>query len=238
MKSNVFQYNCISDVNIWLKKKPKFSNKHNYSNLGNKEIHYKYLFYMIFMFELLNISNMNIHKELFNIFKSYEITIKIKGIGNQNILSNYYDNCPNKVYLNEVLINISDCHIINIFSQESNENEINTIKLIWNYPLTSLEFMFSGCSSLISLNLSDFDTSSVNDMKDMFYGCSSLISLDLSNFDTSNVKNMNNMFYGCSSLLSLNLSNFNTSSVTVMRSMFAGCSSLTSLNLLILILQV
>ena len=43
----------------------------------------------------------------------------------------------------------------------------------------------------------------------MFYGCGSLISLDLSNFNTSITNYMNNLFYGCSSLISLDLSNFN-----------------------------
>ena len=34
----------------------------------------------------------------------------------------------------------------------------------------------------------------------MFYGCSSLININLSNFNTQNVTNMRWMFYGCSSL--------------------------------------
>ena len=44
--------------------------------------------------------------------------------------------------------------------------------------------MFSGCSSLASLDLSSLDTSSVTSMSSMFYGCSSLASLDLSSLDT------------------------------------------------------
>ena len=67
-----------------------------------------------------NLSNMNINKELFNIFKSYEMEIIIKGIGKINILSYSYNKCPDKVYLNENLINISICHDINISSQEKN----------------------------------------------------------------------------------------------------------------------
>ena len=47
----------------------------------------------------------------------------------------------------------------------------------------------------------------------MFNGCESLTSLDLSNFNTSSVENMENMFNGCKSLTSLDLSNFNTSLV-------------------------
>ena len=39
----------------------------------------------------------------------------------------------------------------------------------------------------------------------MFYYCSSLISLDLSSFNTINVNNMSGMFYGCESLKKENL---------------------------------
>ena len=54
----------------------------------------------------------------------------------------------------------------------------------------------------------------------MFYGCNSLISLDLSNFDISNVENMNYMFYECKSLKSLDITNFDTSQVVYMYNMF------------------
>ena len=59
--------------------------------------------------------------------------------------------------------------------------------------------MFSGCSSLTSLNLSNF-TNNVEDMSSMFSNCSSLISLNLSNFNTKNVKYMSCMFFGCKKL--------------------------------------
>lgn len=90
-------------------------------------------------------------------------------------------------------------------------------------------YMFFGCSSLTSLDLSNFDTSAVTSIFNMFYNCSSLTSLDLSNFDTSAVDNMSQVFFNCSSLTSLDLSNFDTSAVKGMYSMFFGCSSLTSL---------
>ena len=85
--------------------------------------------------------------------------------------------------------------------------------------------MFYGCSSLSSLDLSNFDTSNVIYMKDMFYGCSSLSSLDLSSFDTSNVTFMTSMFSDCSSLSSLDLSNFDMGHVTSMGYMFSNCAA-------------
>ena len=61
-------------------------------------------------------------------------------------------------------------------------------------------------------------------MSYMFYGCSSLKELNLNNFNTNNVTNMRSMFNRCSSLKELNLNNFNTNNVTYMSGMFTGCS--------------
>jgi surface protein len=60
--------------------------------------------------------------------------------------------------------------------------------------------MFSGCESLNYLDISNFDTSKVDDLSGMFYRCESLDSLDISNFDISNVQLMCNMLYNCNSL--------------------------------------
>jgi surface protein len=54
--------------------------------------------------------------------------------------------------------------------------------------------LFYNCYSIISLELGNLDTSSVNDMAYMFYNCSSLKSLNLKSFDTSSILTYNNMF--------------------------------------------
>ena len=91
-------------------------------------------------------------------------------------------------------------------------------------------YMFYNMHWLTSLDISNWNTSSVRDMSSIFFNCNSLISLDLSNFDTSSVTNMSSMFANCSGLLSLDLSSFNTSKVTNMNEMFRNCSKLTSLD--------
>ena len=94
-----------------------------------------------------------------------------------------------------------------------------------------MSYMFSSCSSLTSLDLSNFNTANVTNMSWMFAGCSGLTSLDLSNFNTDKVQDMSYMFFYCSGLTSLDLSNFNTDNVTNMSAMFSYCSDLTSLDL-------
>ena len=100
----------------------------------------------------------------------------------------------------------------------------------------SSEMFYSGydeqkIKNILDIDLSNFDTSKVTDMRCMFYGMSNLTTLNLSNFDTSQVTGMGCMFSKMSSLTSLNLSNFDTSKVTDMYAMFSGMSNLTTLNL-------
>ena len=97
--------------------------------------------------------------------------------------------------------------------------------------VTNMEAMFAGMPNLTTLNLSNFDTSKVTRMNSMFEGMSRLTTLDLSNFDTSQVTNMEAMFGYMYGLTSLNISNFDTSQVTNMRDMFSNMRNLTSLNL-------
>ena len=97
--------------------------------------------------------------------------------------------------------------------------------------VTNMEAMFAGMPSLTTLNLSNFDTSKVTRMNSMFEGVSRLTTLNLSNFDTSKVTNMEAMFGYMYGLTSLNISNFNTSQVTNMRDMFSNIRNLTSLSL-------
>lgn len=68
-----------------------------------------------------------------------------------------------------------------------------------------VQFLFSNCSLMKSVDLSGLDTSSATSMYFMFKDCSSLVSVDLSNLDTSSVKYMSSMFDGCSSLTSVAL---------------------------------
>ena len=90
--------------------------------------------------------------------------------------------------------------------------------------------MFSGCSSLTSLDVSHFDTGKVTTMYYMFNGCSSLNSLDVSHFDTANVQNMDLMFYECRNMRTLNIGNMDLSGmVDNMSRTFRGCSNLRSI---------
>ena len=99
------------------------------------------------------------------------------------------------------------------------------------YLNEDMNSMFRNMSSLISLDLSNFDTSKVTNMSYMFFKTSSLTSLNLSNFDTSQVMNMDSIFRCMTNLTTIDLFNFDTSKVTDMSSMFSDMHNLTALNL-------
>ena len=185
-----------------------------------------------------------------------EITIAIKGSGNQYIL-NYnlskgysFKSKPSEIIINKIVQNYTDYIVYNLKEEE------NIITMKWNYSLetcvgmfytlsnitkvdlskfdfskvTSMFKMFDGCTSLTSINFFNINTSSINDMGCLFFGCN-ITFIDISGFDTSKVTNMSYMFTNCKSLISLDLSNFNTSSVKTMEYMFDHCFSLLSLDL-------
>lgn len=85
---------------------------------------------------------------------------------------------------------------------------------------TNMSNAFYYLLSLRELNISSWNTSNVTNMSHMFdhVNSSSLHHLDLSNFDTSNVTDMSYMFDSVST--SINISTFNTSKVTDMSYMF------------------
>ncbi len=96
--------------------------------------------------------------------------------------------------------------------------------------MVDMLFLFSDCYNLTSIDVSDWDTSSVEDMYGMFSDCTSLTGVDVSNWDTSNVVDMAFLFLDCYNLTGIDVSDWDTSSVTDMTGMFQRCENLTSLD--------
>ena len=84
-----------------------------------------------------------------------------------------------------------------MFEDSHNLTELLNISN-WNVTSTLRQapHMFKECNSLISLDLSNWDTSGLETTREMFYNCTSLQYLNLSTWDTSNMNDIENMFYG------------------------------------------
>ena len=225
-------------INSGIKKKRKLisSNENEYIfgknknrafyNIDVKAFDYykKSLFIIILISSLFNESLSN--KRNINLFSSY-IILKTNVTGYVKIFSDYffeYGKLPNEIRINDLI----QSEIKNEYYLNDSSSVINAT--FYDY-LTLVVGLFKGCSNLTEIDLSNFDSSKIQNMCEMFKECSSLYSIDFSNIDTSNVINMNNMFYECTSLSSLNLSHFNTSQLKSSQYMFYKCSSLTSLDI-------
>ena len=117
------------------------------------------------------------------------------------------------------------------FYECSNLTDITGISNLKTDHVTDMMFMFHGCESLTSIDVSGFKTDNLENMQGMFFRCEQLTSMDLSGFNTEKVTNMSALFSRCEGMTSVDLSGFKTDLVTSMRLMFNQCSSLTSLNL-------
>ena len=92
----------------------------------------------------------------------------------------------------------------------------------------SLNYWFSGCYFLNNFEgIEHLNASSVNTMYALFNSCNSLITLDISYFDTHNVTDMRYMFCNCKLLKRIYVSGlWNTEKVNNSEKMFGECISI------------
>ena len=153
---------------------------------------------------------------------------------------------PVSVNMNEneyqVFMSTGNSTLRNLEEIESNYGVINStrnglIKIIVNFTkaLSNLDFMFEGCEDLISVNLSQINSPSLQSSIYTFTNCKNLKQVDLSSIDTSKVTSMDFLFSGCNNLIEIKgLENLNTSSVKKTAGMFLECEKLRHVNYLLL----
>ena len=233
-KNMEIYYNIFTDIiNNYELKNRNYNILNNINEINNniiKEIK-----------QIKQINNNNMNDKINNIINIYNKIINNDINIIYNIEYNYKDNyirlfgeefVNNNKEICKILIDNKEYELMEEYNVYNYNEEKLKINLIGIKNVTNMSYMFSDCSSLLSLpDISYLNTNNVTNMCGMFYGCSSLSSLpDISNWNTNNVTNMSYMFSGCSSLLSLpDISNWNTNKVIDMSDMFYGCSSLSSL---------
>jgi len=150
-----------------------------------------------------------------NIIDNYiigEIYISEKNTGKEIRIINSYEECcrkynwsiqekyRNEKEIKECIIEINDIKYSFSYFHKFEKLGKYKIKYIFKNLITKCNYMFSHCSSLINLNLSNFNTQNVTEMNSMFSFCSSLTNLNLSNFNTQNDAYMHGMFNICYNL--------------------------------------
>ena len=92
--------------------------------------------------------------------------------------------------------------------------------------------MFNGFSELISADLNDFDVTNATSLEYFFSGCTKLREINVSNWNTGNVTNIRGMCYGCKALTDIiGIENWNTHSLTDTHEAFYECASLENIDL-------
>ena len=106
------------------------------------------------------------------------------------------------------------------------------IKISFSEPLTTLDFMFEGCSDLVKIILSYLNSTSITSMIYTFTDCTNLETVDFTSFSSSNIEKMEFLFAGCSNLVNIKgFENLDTSSLQKTAGMFIECKNLISVNL-------
>ena len=119
----------------------------------------------------------------------------------------------------------------------SDKFQFNTVgikEVIINFKksLNNTSFFFNMCENLISVNLTNFNSTELSKIAGMFYNSTNLTSIIFGdNFSTKKVKDMRYLFDGCISLTSINLNMLDTSKAIDFSYMFKGCTSLKEVDI-------
>ncbi len=90
--------------------------------------------------------------------------------------------------------------------------------------------MLYNFKALREVDIKALDTSKVKNMFRMFSDCSNLINLDLSNFNLKNVTNLQMTFYYCTKLESIKIDFSSANKVAITHGLFEGCPNLVNVD--------
>lgn len=115
----------------------------------------------------------------------------------------------------------TSCHSLTVIPEEvftgSKTSSVTAASLMTNST-------YSG-----AISLAGYDMSNLSSVSYMFSGCSNITSIDMTGADLSNCTGFNHMFYQCSNLSTANFTNLIATSSTTVESLFKFCTSLTTI---------
>lgn len=142
-------------------------------------------------------------------------------------------NCKNITNID--LNNLNASLITNIHSAFEKCAELDKIaglnKLFSYGKIKNISCLFSNCSKMKYLDISNLNTKNITNMKGLFNKCDNLVAINgLEKLNTTNAKDMSYMFSGCSKLKEIDISTFNTINLSNMSCMFKDCTELLEIN--------
>lgn len=160
--------------------------------------------------ELSNVSNGNCFRNMFaqmNIEATPDIILPINK--KAKTLQNLCYNCINLIDISS-LANLDVSEVTSLNSTFAYANKLVDVSAIKNWNLSSLmvnfDYTFDYCESIKSIDLSNWDTSSIRSWICTFEHCTNLVEI-LGELDASNAESMVNTFRGCTNLETLRVKN-------------------------------
>lgn len=151
---------------------------------------------------------------------------------NLKIIDGMFSYCANLESINITnwdSSNLESAH--DLFSGCQKLSNLQGITNLVTSKMTNIYQMFYACKELVTLDLSGWDTSNINQITCLFHTCIKLTSIiGIENWNMQNVNNSGSMFYNCAGLKELDLSKWNLN-LTNISSTFNGCEGLTKLNI-------
>ena len=200
------------------------------TNLQNVES-MNQMFYRCTSLQSINLSNMDLSKltsmdSMFSQCSSLESFTAPEILSNLQKIDKMFEFCSGLKSIDLSKFDTSKVsNMQNVFYKCTSLESVTLPENLQNVEY--MNYMFSECSSLKSIDLSNCNLTSVVYMSYMFNGCTSLESVSFPE-SLQNLMNTQYMFYECSSLSSIDLSNIALSKVNNMHAMFHSCTKLES----------
>ena len=140
---------------------------------------------------VLEIKNNNFKQRIINSYENW----KRENIDEYEWNKDSVKATPNEEKIKNSEIYINDEKIDFSYNYTFPKNGIYKIKYVFHEILTSINFLFYKCRSIVSLDFSQFNSENITNMGCIFTFCSSLTSLNLSKLNTNKVKNMRFLFH-------------------------------------------
>ena len=179
---------------------------------------------------LINATSMFEHCYNLKEIKFNENNENIRAYNLQYVFS-MFENCFSLEYLNTQIFKFGKLKDFSrVFQNCHSLKEIDISNLDLS-AVNKIDNTFDGCFSLKSINTSNLKINHfLVSTENAFSNCRKLISLDLSSFNLSHIENAEKMFYNCADLKYVELPN-KILSIFITNYMFENCYNLTSLNL-------
>ena len=166
-----------------------------------------------------------------NVSKIKEVNLAVFANLTINSLKGMFANSPDLDYVNFgnfSFENVTDVSFL--FQNCGNLTNVSFGEVENITEITTVEGMFSGCSSLEYVDITPFTFEKIENATELFQNCTKLINITFERtINVTVLANVDGMFSGCENIEKIDLKPFNFRNVKSMKKAFHGCKKLQTL---------